>query len=234
MTTKEQERKALAKIRKIVEELGEDSYIGTAFDGAFEIAEQNIAYDSAFSVRGQLEQAQSANDAERERIARDRDEWRRKAIDRSQEIIERENIIEKLTSENARLARENANLLEQLDTTCADLKLSERDVKTLGDMVDGLKSDVRMLADALSDEQDFSEYMEYLLTFDNADFLRDVIASELDAWDAQRSDAASRIVKHSDDPTSEDFKTAVDDHKKAQYEIDKRNAVLFRIEKKIA
>lgn len=43
MTTKEQERKALAQIRKIVESLGEDSYIGTAFEGCFEIAEKKLA-----------------------------------------------------------------------------------------------------------------------------------------------------------------------------------------------
>lgn len=30
MTTKEQERKALAQIKKIVESLGEDSYIGNS------------------------------------------------------------------------------------------------------------------------------------------------------------------------------------------------------------
>lgn len=50
MTTKEQERKALAKIRTIVAELGENSYIGTAFKGAWELAEQNIDDDAAFSV----------------------------------------------------------------------------------------------------------------------------------------------------------------------------------------
>ncbi len=43
--TKEQERAALEKIRKIVAELGEDSYIGIAFDGCFEMAEQNIEND---------------------------------------------------------------------------------------------------------------------------------------------------------------------------------------------
>ena len=40
MTTKDQERKALAQIRKIVEGLGEESYIGIAFEGCFEIAEE--------------------------------------------------------------------------------------------------------------------------------------------------------------------------------------------------
>ena len=38
LATKEQERKALEKIKKIVEELGKGSYIGTAFAGCFEIA----------------------------------------------------------------------------------------------------------------------------------------------------------------------------------------------------
>lgn len=40
--TKEQEQKALEKIKKIVTDLGEDSYISMAFEGCFEIAEGNI------------------------------------------------------------------------------------------------------------------------------------------------------------------------------------------------
>jgi hypothetical protein len=51
MTTKQQEREALERIRKIVEALGEQSYIGTAFEGCFAIAEQNIEYDAAFSMK---------------------------------------------------------------------------------------------------------------------------------------------------------------------------------------
>ena len=38
--TKEQERKVLEQIRKMVEELGTDSYIAMAFEGCFEIAEK--------------------------------------------------------------------------------------------------------------------------------------------------------------------------------------------------
>lgn len=55
MTTKEQERQAIAKIRKIVEELGENSYVGTAMEGVLEVAEQNIEYDAAFSLKGNAE-----------------------------------------------------------------------------------------------------------------------------------------------------------------------------------
>ena len=57
VTTKEQEKKALAKIREIVESLGENSYIGTAFKGCFEIAEENIEWDFADSMKDRLETA---------------------------------------------------------------------------------------------------------------------------------------------------------------------------------
>jgi hypothetical protein len=45
--TKQQERGALVAIRKIVEELGPDSYVGTAFAGCFDLAEWNIESDAA-------------------------------------------------------------------------------------------------------------------------------------------------------------------------------------------
>lgn len=46
-STKDQEREALEKIKAIVEALGPDSYIGTALEGCFEIAEENIENDFA-------------------------------------------------------------------------------------------------------------------------------------------------------------------------------------------
>lgn len=55
--TKEQERKALEKIREIVESLGKNSYIGTALDGCFEIAEENIEFDCACSMKNRYESA---------------------------------------------------------------------------------------------------------------------------------------------------------------------------------
>ena len=59
MTTKEQERKALEQIRKIVEGLGEQSYIGTALDGALQDAEDNIDDDAAYSMKSRWETAES-------------------------------------------------------------------------------------------------------------------------------------------------------------------------------
>lgn len=52
--TKAQERKALEQIREIVEKLGTDSYIATAFEGCFEMAEQNIDNDWAFSPKHRI------------------------------------------------------------------------------------------------------------------------------------------------------------------------------------
>lgn len=62
MATKEQERKALARIRKIVAELGEDSYIGMAFTGAWKIAEENIEFDFGGSVKWYIDQYNELTD----------------------------------------------------------------------------------------------------------------------------------------------------------------------------
>lgn len=58
MVTKEQERKALAKIEKILEELGEDSYIATAMEGMIRDAKDNIEYDTAYSMSDRFYTAQ--------------------------------------------------------------------------------------------------------------------------------------------------------------------------------
>lgn len=56
--TKDQERDALATIRKIIEELGPDSYVGTAFEGCFQDAEDNIENDYGCSMKQKLESAE--------------------------------------------------------------------------------------------------------------------------------------------------------------------------------
>lgn len=84
MTTKDQEFKVLARIKKIVAELGEDSYIAAAFDGCFEIAEENIRNDFACSMKQRVDMLtdeykslsernadlQASNDALHDRIDR--------------------------------------------------------------------------------------------------------------------------------------------------------------------
>lgn len=55
ITTKEQERKALDKIRKIIAELGEDSYVAAAFEGCCETAQINIDNDWACSLQQEID-----------------------------------------------------------------------------------------------------------------------------------------------------------------------------------
>ena len=52
--TKAQERETLEKIKAMVEELGPQSYLKTAFDGVYEVAEMNIEEDAAYSFPGRV------------------------------------------------------------------------------------------------------------------------------------------------------------------------------------
>lgn len=51
ISTRDQEREALKKIKEIVAGLGEGSHVATAFEGCFEIAEDNIRNDFARSMK---------------------------------------------------------------------------------------------------------------------------------------------------------------------------------------
>lgn len=68
IATKEQERKALEKIKKIVADLGEGSYIGMAFEGCFEKAEENIDNDFGCSFKSELESARREIDRKYEQV----------------------------------------------------------------------------------------------------------------------------------------------------------------------
>lgn len=61
--TKDQEREALEKIKAILDTLGPDSYVGTAFEGCLEIAEDNIGNDFACSMKQRVEKLEKANQA---------------------------------------------------------------------------------------------------------------------------------------------------------------------------
>ena len=52
--TKEQERETLEKIKAMVAELGPQSYLKTAFEGVYEVAEMNIDEDAAYSFPGRV------------------------------------------------------------------------------------------------------------------------------------------------------------------------------------
>lgn len=113
MTTKDQERKALAKIKAIVEGLGENSYIGTALAGCFEKAEENIEYDAAFSLLAELEAAEEEK------------------ISLNSQLIGANTIIDALKAEKQRLEEELDRLAEWEPTKDCGTQMSEKDYQQL-------------------------------------------------------------------------------------------------------
>lgn len=82
MTTKEQEKQAIVKIRKIVEGMGENSYLGTAMEGVLETAEENIEYDAAFSMKERAELAEK----EASELKKENEELRKELEDMKQRV----------------------------------------------------------------------------------------------------------------------------------------------------
>lgn len=82
IATKQQERDTLAAIRKMVEELGPQSYLATAFDGCFEDAENNIENDFADSMKArwlhadaQLNAAKGTIEELKEQLEESKKDW---------------------------------------------------------------------------------------------------------------------------------------------------------------
>lgn len=128
MTTKEQERKALEQIRKIVAGLGENSYVGTAFEGCFEDAEENIENDFALSMNGRWQDAEQ--DIAQYKAIRD------ELVEENKELKTRAESAERLFNEKVELASKyydrwqracesaamNMELVEERDARIADLE----------------------------------------------------------------------------------------------------------------
>ena len=98
VVTKDEEFKELEKIRKIVDGLGEDSYIGIAFEGCFEVAEDNIRNDFMCSMKQRWQSAE------------------KKAEKSSLELKERDNQIEQLKKEIKGLESDRAALTEKCES----------------------------------------------------------------------------------------------------------------------
>lgn len=116
MTMKEQERKALEQIKKIVAGLGEDSYIGTAFEGCFEIAEENIENDFACSMKQRAEAAEKRAEhhkKEADRLKETAEETRKHAAGVEENLQKTEAAYEaQMQTLKDRLARVEAELAE--------------------------------------------------------------------------------------------------------------------------
>lgn len=96
LATKQQERDTLAAIRQMVEELGPQSYLSTAFQGCFEIAEQNIEYDFGDSMKGRVEVAERKSESLEAQVKELEEKLRQEIADKQRARDEAQAVIKKL------------------------------------------------------------------------------------------------------------------------------------------
>ena len=130
--TKRNERDTLEVIRQMVADLGPDSYLATAFQGCFEIAEQNIENDFADSLQGRLELA--------EKKLRDEIAEKQRVRDEAQKTIkELEEKLDESQKDWEAAHAANHTLAEQKDAEIAALQakvLSEDDLEDIHQLLD--------------------------------------------------------------------------------------------------
>lgn len=105
MTTKNDERNALAEIRRIVDSLGPDSYIGTAFEGCWEIASDNIENDFACSMKERWESARE-----------DAAHYHQACVDLTARVDDLNRALDGAEEENAALRSEIGSVREDRDS----------------------------------------------------------------------------------------------------------------------
>lgn len=123
--TKKQEYEALKKIKEIVDSLGKDSYIATAFEGCFDIAKENIMFDFMSSMKHRYESAQCEIDELKAEI--DEVESLKERITQLEKALDRELEWKPYVSKNSVSQSEYEKLEKDSDTRV----LSEGEAKSL-------------------------------------------------------------------------------------------------------
>ena len=144
MTTKDQERKALEQIRKIVAGLGEESYIGKAFEGCFERAHDNIdndfwnsPADAIASLHYRLDEANREADAQRKMVQELKQELQ-EANEDAQEWKKQYDRMHDKATDYANKATENWNNFREQEDKVEALELENMKLKAkLYDMMVG-------------------------------------------------------------------------------------------------
>lgn len=131
MTSKAEERKALEKIKEIVEQVGgDDSYIGMAFEGCFEMAESNIVNDFGDSWQSRWRSAQQRAETLAEKYKKD---------------------VEQLTADKEQLLNEIDNLETEMESEVMDARDMVRDLRReLEDATESIKKGIEVNAKNLA------------------------------------------------------------------------------------
>ena len=139
--TDAQEREALAKIREILKDFDpEETYIGKAFDGCVELAEENIRNDWLYSWKGRYLDEQLKNNRLSDKV-----EALTKTLNRKDDAIARYvDVVQKKDREISRLN----GVIDNKDTAYTDL---EGRLEGAKETADGLKQTILELKAKLYD-----------------------------------------------------------------------------------
>lgn len=112
MATKRNERETLEIIRQMVADLGEQSYLATAFEGCFEDAEDNIDDDAAYSYKGRYEHIREQLDEAKKKIEELEGKLTQEIAEKQQARDEAQAVIKKL--EDKALSEDDLEDIRQL------------------------------------------------------------------------------------------------------------------------
>lgn len=188
LATKRNERETLEAIRQMVADLGEGSYLATAFQGCFEIAEQNIEFDFADSLQGRLEIAEQKLREEIDEKQQARDEAQRTIKGLEEKLAESQKDWEAAHAANHVLA-------DQKDAEIAALQakvLSEDDLEDLRQLLDDRATEADEMAEKaaqeiveLADDPSSHDFQQAVLDHrnhvKNAKYYRDILGRVAEA-----------------------------------------------------
>ena len=142
--TKQQERDTLEAIRKMVEELGPQSYLAIAFDGCFEDAESNIENDFGDSMKARWQDAEKRVAQAVGEIAELKDKLHREIQEKQQARGEAQAAIreaEQRADRAIKTAEDDANFYR-------DKVLDSDDLTDIAQLIDGHISQLRDMVKA--------------------------------------------------------------------------------------
>lgn len=128
MTTKDEERKALEQIKKIIRELGADSYIGAAIDQTvLNLAEDNINNDFMITTTESIENAS----AKLEEVRTELRDTRKERDDLKKSIEIETNRVTEAHKKNDELRTRNSELLTDLIAAQTERDQQKQEIITL-------------------------------------------------------------------------------------------------------
>jgi len=132
--TKDQERKALEQIKKIIDGLGADSYLGLTFEGIMEQAEENITNDFASNYKEMYERDELTIEELRRNAAGDQktiEELRTYNRTLSQQVDNKADRIDELNKEIRNAAGEISEYIDKQYEDKKKIETLESEIITL-------------------------------------------------------------------------------------------------------